>query len=219
VPLAARCEQVVVEGRDAVDRRLWQSRELGGPHPVGIGQLAVLGNRPLQHLQRRRRLHSMVPANQLDQVAGHGQISIELAIRPSLAADQGATATVEQSGLAHRHPRGSVSSVCHRRLGATGSPPSARKGAHDIPSFADLGISKPVVRALARRDATKPIPVQQRVVRDALAGHGRNGRAERRSTGIGFVLADRAEEVRKMAGSLGLARQLGGARKRARAGR
>ncbi|MFL5897147.1 MAG: DEAD/DEAH box helicase [Solirubrobacterales bacterium] len=38
-------------------------------------------------------------------------------------------------------------------------------------SFADLGISNPVARALARRDITDPFPVQQLVVRDALAGH------------------------------------------------
>jgi ATP-dependent RNA helicase RhlE len=38
-------------------------------------------------------------------------------------------------------------------------------------SFADLGISKPVVGALAARDITQPFPVQQMVVRDALAGH------------------------------------------------
>jgi ATP-dependent RNA helicase RhlE len=38
-------------------------------------------------------------------------------------------------------------------------------------SFADLGISKPVVRALARRDITEPFPVQTLVVRDALAGY------------------------------------------------
>ena len=68
-------------------------------------------------------------------------------------------------------PRGSVSSVCRRRLGAAGSPLRAQKGAHNITSFADLGISKTVVRALARRDITKPFPVQQLVVRDALAGH------------------------------------------------
>jgi ATP-dependent RNA helicase RhlE len=40
-----------------------------------------------------------------------------------------------------------------------------------ITSFADLGISQPVVSALARRDITDPFPVQQLVVRDALAGH------------------------------------------------
>jgi ATP-dependent RNA helicase RhlE len=38
-------------------------------------------------------------------------------------------------------------------------------------SFADLGISKPVVRALAERDITEPFPVQKMVIDDALAGH------------------------------------------------
>ena len=38
-------------------------------------------------------------------------------------------------------------------------------------SFADLGISAPVVDALAERDITSPFPVQQMVIADALAGH------------------------------------------------
>jgi ATP-dependent RNA helicase RhlE len=38
-------------------------------------------------------------------------------------------------------------------------------------SFADLGISNAVVRALAERDINKPFPVQQLVISDALAGH------------------------------------------------
>ena len=38
-------------------------------------------------------------------------------------------------------------------------------------SFADLGISKPVVGALAKRDITQPFPVQKMVISDALAGH------------------------------------------------
>jgi superfamily II DNA/RNA helicase len=37
-------------------------------------------------------------------------------------------------------------------------------------SFADLGISKSVVRALAQRGIEKPFPVQQAVIRDALSG-------------------------------------------------
>jgi ATP-dependent RNA helicase RhlE len=40
---------------------------------------------------------------------------------------------------------------------------------------------------------------------------GRTGRAGRRGTGISFVLADQADEVRRMAGDLGLAREFGGA--------
>ena len=37
-------------------------------------------------------------------------------------------------------------------------------------SFAELGISKPVVNALAKRDITEPFPIQKMVIRDALAG-------------------------------------------------
>jgi superfamily II DNA/RNA helicase len=40
-----------------------------------------------------------------------------------------------------------------------------------LKSFADLGISKPVVGALAARNITQPFPVQQMVVSDALDGH------------------------------------------------
>jgi superfamily II DNA/RNA helicase len=40
-----------------------------------------------------------------------------------------------------------------------------------LKSFADLGISNPVVGALAARDITKPFPVQQMVISDALDGH------------------------------------------------
>ena len=40
---------------------------------------------------------------------------------------------------------------------------------------------------------------------------GRTGRAGRRGTGISFVLADQADEVRRMAGDLGLAREFNGA--------
>ena len=38
-------------------------------------------------------------------------------------------------------------------------------------SFADLGISKPVVNALSKRGITEPFPVQEMVVTDALDGH------------------------------------------------
>jgi ATP-dependent RNA helicase RhlE len=50
------------------------------------------------------------------------------------------------------------------------SPESLKKEQTNV-SFADLGISKPVVSALAERDITKPFPVQTMVIRDALAGH------------------------------------------------
>ncbi len=38
-------------------------------------------------------------------------------------------------------------------------------------SFADLGISHPVVTALSKRGITEPFPVQEMVIADALAGH------------------------------------------------
>jgi len=38
-------------------------------------------------------------------------------------------------------------------------------------SFADLGISNPVVDALSKRGITEPFPVQEMVIADALAGH------------------------------------------------
>ena len=41
----------------------------------------------------------------------------------------------------------------------------------NLKSFADLGISNPVVGALAARGITQPFPVQLMVVSDALAGH------------------------------------------------
>ncbi len=43
-------------------------------------------------------------------------------------------------------------------------------GVHNITTFADLGTSKPVVDALEARSITQPFPVQEMVVRDALAG-------------------------------------------------
>ncbi len=53
-------------------------------------------------------------------------------------------------------------------------------------SFADLGISSPVVDALAARKITKPFPVQQLVVSDALAG---NDLLVQSPTGSGKTLA------------------------------
>jgi ATP-dependent RNA helicase RhlE len=47
---------------------------------------------------------------------------------------------------------------------------------------------------------------------------GRTGRAGRQGTGISFVLSDQADEVRRMAGDLGLAREFGAAGIRKQAG-
>lgn len=56
------------------------------------------------------------------------------------------------------------------RLGAAGSPQTFNLGVHNITSFADLGTSKSVVDALRARSIIQPFPVQEMVLRDALAG-------------------------------------------------
>ena len=56
-------------------------------------------------------------------------------------------------------------------LGPQDLPKTFNSGVHNITSFADLGTSKPVVDALRARSITQPFPVQEMVVRDALAGH------------------------------------------------
>ncbi|MET0558428.1 MAG: DEAD/DEAH box helicase [Solirubrobacterales bacterium] len=50
------------------------------------------------------------------------------------------------------------------------SPRRSITGVDNITSFADLGTSKPVVDALKARSITDPFPVQELVIRDALAG-------------------------------------------------
>jgi ATP-dependent RNA helicase RhlE len=70
-------------------------------------------------------------------------------------------------------------------------------------SFADLGISKAVVRALAERDITQPFPVQQLVISDALAGHDllvQSPTGSGKTLAFGIPLIDRIEP-----GSKGLA--------------
>jgi superfamily II DNA/RNA helicase len=54
------------------------------------------------------------------------------------------------------------------------------------PSFAGLGLSAPLVAALAREGITTPFPVQTLTIRDALAGHDLCGKAK---TGSGKTLA------------------------------
>jgi ATP-dependent RNA helicase RhlE len=63
-------------------------------------------------------------------------------------------------------------------------------------SFADLGISNPVVGALAKRDITKPFPVQQMVVSDALAGHDllvQSPTGSGKTLAFGIPMVDRIE--------------------------
>ena len=65
-------------------------------------------------------------------------------------------------------------------------------------SFADLGISNPVVSALAARDITAPFPVQQMVVSDALDGHDLLVQSP---TGSGKTLAFGIPLLARLAGS------------------
>jgi superfamily II DNA/RNA helicase len=75
-------------------------------------------------------------------------------------------------------------------------------------SFADLGVSKPVVGALAKRDITQPFPVQQMVVRDALAGHDllvQSPTGSGKTLAFGIPLVDRIEPGSKQLSALVLA--------------
>jgi ATP-dependent RNA helicase RhlE len=69
-------------------------------------------------------------------------------------------------------------------------------------SFADLGVSKPVLRALAQRGITKPFPVQQLVIRDGLAAHDLLVQSP---TGSGKTLAFGIPLVERIEPSNGLA--------------
>ncbi len=63
-------------------------------------------------------------------------------------------------------------------------------------SFADLGTSESVVRALAARDITQPFPVQQMVIRDALAGHDllvQSPTGSGKTLAFGIPIVDRVE--------------------------
>ncbi|MGB7588957.1 MAG: DEAD/DEAH box helicase [Solirubrobacterales bacterium] len=63
-------------------------------------------------------------------------------------------------------------------------------------SFADLGISKSVVNALAARNITQPFPVQQMVIRDALAGHDllvQSPTGSGKTLAFGIPLVDRVD--------------------------
>jgi ATP-dependent RNA helicase RhlE len=75
------------------------------------------------------------------------------------------------SGLADSPPeRFRFPPRAHWRLGVAGSPQTFKQEFTITTSFADLGTSKPVVDALRARSITQPFPVQEMVIRDALAG-------------------------------------------------
>ncbi len=75
-------------------------------------------------------------------------------------------------------------------------------------SFADLGISNPVVGALAKRGITQPFPVQQAVIRDALAGDDllvQSPTGSGKTLAFGIPLVDRVEPGSKHPSALVLA--------------
>jgi superfamily II DNA/RNA helicase len=75
-------------------------------------------------------------------------------------------------------------------------------------SFADLGVSKPVVRALSQRGIDQPFPVQQMVVSDALAGHDllvQSPTGSGKTLAFGVPLVDRVEPGAKHLSALVLA--------------
>jgi ATP-dependent RNA helicase RhlE len=82
-------------------------------------------------------------------------------------------------------------------------------------SFADLGVSKNVVRALSQRGIDRPFPVQQMVIRDALAGHDllvQSPTGSGKTLAFGLPLVDRIEPGAKRPSALVLAptRELAG---------
>jgi ATP-dependent RNA helicase RhlE len=86
--------------------------------------------------------------------------------------------------------------------------PESLKRSHNIVSFADLGISKAVVRALAERDITQPFPVQQLVIEDALDGHDllvQSPTGSGKTLAFGIPLVDRIDPGAKGLSALVLA--------------
>ncbi|MET0304940.1 MAG: DEAD/DEAH box helicase [Solirubrobacterales bacterium] len=82
-------------------------------------------------------------------------------------------------------------------------------------SFADLGVSNNVVRALSQRGIDQPFPVQQMVIRDALAGHDllvQSPTGSGKTLAFGVPLVDRVEPGAKHLSALVLAptRELAG---------
>jgi superfamily II DNA/RNA helicase len=75
-------------------------------------------------------------------------------------------------------------------------------------SFADLGVSNHVVRALSQRGFDRPFPVQQMVIRDALAGHDllvQSPTGSGKTLAFGVPLVDRVEPGAKHLSALVLA--------------
>ncbi len=75
-------------------------------------------------------------------------------------------------------------------------------------SFADLGVSKNVVRALSQRGIDQPFPVQQMVIRDALSGHDllvQSPTGSGKTLAFGVPLVDSVEPGAKQLSALVLA--------------
>jgi len=75
-------------------------------------------------------------------------------------------------------------------------------------SFADLGVSKNVVRALVQRGIDQPFPVQEMVIRDALAAHDllvQSPTGSGKTLAFGVPLVDRIEPDPKRLSALVLA--------------
>src|SRR3954447_7474017 len=106
---------------------------------------------------------------------------------------------------AGNHPRGVFLSRALRDPGQSNLPnrttadrqPPARSTHMASPSFADLGVSRPVVDALARRDIPAPFAVQELVMADALAGRDLLVKSP---TGSGKTLAFGIPLVDRLAG-------------------
>jgi superfamily II DNA/RNA helicase len=76
------------------------------------------------------------------------------------------------------------------------------------PSFADLGVSRPVVQALASRGVTKPFPVQRLVVPDVLAGRDvlvKSPTGSGKTLAFGLPLVDLVADAKRRPAALVLA--------------
>jgi len=76
------------------------------------------------------------------------------------------------------------------------------------PSFADLGVSRPVVQALASRGVTNPFPVQRLVVPDVLAGRDvlvKSPTGSGKTLAFGLPLVDLVADAKRRPAALVLA--------------
>src|SRR6266480_3272698 len=75
-------------------------------------------------------------------------------------------------------------------------------------SFADLGVSRPVVQALASRGVTRPFPVQRLVVPDVLAGRDvlvKSPTGSGKTLAFGLPLVDLVADAKRRPAALVLA--------------